>query len=200
MQTYIPFPRVRIEPTTTRFTVTLCAPAPRLAWPGYKYWLTSLNKYSYKTLTFSGNLRTQLFNLQNHVRWYYTANNVIGAYIYDLFILPPFVMLADIYHINSRWIVIFQFNIFVMSISFVLKMIVIYFYVKLKFEINIIIVINKIKYISFTLFPAYSRVGSENILLRHFVPHFLLNSGGIACWVAELSAALCQQDKEFQQI
>ena len=44
--------------------------------------------------------------------------------------------------------------------------------------------------ISFTLYPAHSRVGRGNLVLRHSVPHFLPNSGAIACWVAELNAAL----------
>ena len=44
--------------------------------------------------------------------------------------------------------------------------------------------------ISFTLYPAHSRVGRENLVLRYSVPHFLPNSGGIACWVTELNAAL----------
>ena len=42
------------------------------------------------------------------------------------------------------------------------------------------------KSISFTLCPAYSRVGKGNLVLKHFVPHFLPNlskhcalSGGI---------------------
>ena len=35
--------------------------------------------------------------------------------------------------------------------------------------------------ISFTLYPAHSKVGRENLVLRHSVPHFLPNSGGIAC-------------------
>ena len=45
--------------------------------------------------------------------------------------------------------------------------------------------------LSFTLFPAHSRVGRGNLVLRHSVAHFPPNSGGIACWVAELNAALC---------
>ena len=46
-------------------------------------------------------------------------------------------------------------------------------------------------FISFTLYPAHSRVDWGNLVLRHSVPHFPPNSGGIACWVAELNAALC---------
>ena len=34
---------------------------------------------------------------------------------------------------------------------------------------------------SFTLYPAHSRVGRRNLVLRHSVPHILPNSGGIAC-------------------
>ena len=34
--------------------------------------------------------------------------------------------------------------------------------------------------ISFTLYPAHSRVGRGNLVLRHSVPHFLPNSGDIA--------------------
>ena len=48
----------------------------------------------------------------------------------------------------------------------------------------------KKKLINFTLYPAHSRVGRGNLLLRHSVPHFLPNSGGIACLGAELNAAL----------
>ena len=33
-------------------------------------------------------------------------------------------------------------------------------------------------------------VREENLVLRHSGPHFQPNSGGIACWVAELNAAL----------
>ena len=35
--------------------------------------------------------------------------------------------------------------------------------------------------ISFTLCPVHSRVGRGSVVLRHSVPHFLPNSGGIAC-------------------
>ena len=48
----------------------------------------------------------------------------------------------------------------------------------------------KNKYIGFTLGPAHGRLGRGNLVLRPSVPHFLPNSGGIACWVAELNAAL----------
>ena len=34
---------------------------------------------------------------------------------------------------------------------------------------------------SFTLYPAYSRVGRENLVLRHFVIYFPRNFRGIAC-------------------
>ena len=34
---------------------------------------------------------------------------------------------------------------------------------------------------SFTLYPAHSRADRGNLVLRHSVPHFLPNSGGIAC-------------------
>ena len=44
--------------------------------------------------------------------------------------------------------------------------------------------------VSFTLYPAHSRVGRGNLVLRHSVSHFLPNSGDIACCVAELNAAL----------
>ena len=47
-----------------------------------------------------------------------------------------------------------------------------------------------LKYISTTLYPAHSRVGGGNLVLRCSVPHFPLNSGGIACWVVELNAVL----------
>ena len=45
----------------------------------------------------------------------------------------------------------------------------------------------------------HSRVGSrerENLVLRHYVPHFQPNSGGIACRVVERNASLCL-DKYF---
>ena len=45
------------------------------------------------------------------------------------------------------------------------------------------------KNVSFTLYPIHNRVGRGNLVLRHSVTHFLLNSGGIAYWVAELNAA-----------
>ena len=41
------------------------------------------------------------------------------------------------------------------------------------------------------LYPAHSRVGTGNRVLRHSVPHFPPKSGGIACWVVELNAAFC---------
>ena len=41
----------------------------------------------------------------------------------------------------------------------------------------------------------HSRVGRGKLVLRHSVLHFLLNSGGIACWVAELKAALSHETK-----
>ena len=41
------------------------------------------------------------------------------------------------------------------------------------------------------LYPAHSRIGRGNLVLRHTVSHFPLSSGGIAWWVAELNAALC---------
>ena len=44
--------------------------------------------------------------------------------------------------------------------------------------------------ISFTLYPAHSRVGGGKLVLRHSVLHFPRSSEGIACRVAELKAAL----------
>ena len=41
------------------------------------------------------------------------------------------------------------------------------------------------------MYPAHSGGGRGDLVLRHSVPHFLTNSGGIACRVAELNAALC---------
>ena len=35
--------------------------------------------------------------------------------------------------------------------------------------------------ISFTLYPAHGRVGRGNLVLRHSVPNFPMNSGGIKC-------------------
>ena len=43
---------------------------------------------------------------------------------------------------------------------------------------------------------AHSRVDRGNLVLRYSVPHFLPNSGGIACWVAELNAALNLDTRE----
>ena len=40
---------------------------------------------------------------------------------------------------------------------------------KLNYKVLMLIVKNKI---SFTLYPAYIRVGTENLVLRHSVPHF----------------------------
>ena len=40
------------------------------------------------------------------------------------------------------------------------------------------LVLNKI---SFTLYPANSRVGRANVVLKHSDPHFPSSSGGIAC-------------------
>ena len=45
--------------------------------------------------------------------------------------------------------------------------------------------------ISFILYPAHGRVVRGNLVLSHSVPHFLPNSRGNACWVAELNATLC---------
>ena len=39
----------------------------------------------------------------------------------------------------------------------------------------------KINKISFTRYPAHSRVGRGNLVLGHSVPHFTPNLGGIAC-------------------
>ena len=36
-------------------------------------------------------------------------------------------------------------------------------------------------FLSFKLYPAHSRVGRGNVVLRHSVPQFLPNSRGIAC-------------------
>ena len=40
------------------------------------------------------------------------------------------------------------------------------------------------------MYPAHSRVGIGNLVLRHSIPPFSPSSGDIACWVAELNAAL----------
>ena len=53
---------------------------------------------------------------------------------------------------------------------------------------QIILVI--IIFFNFMLYPAHSRVGRGNLVLRHSVPHFSPSSGGIACCVAELNPAL----------
>ena len=53
------------------------------------------------------------------------------------------------------------------------------------------VTLNQIKnQINFTLYPAHSRVGRGNLVLKHSVPHFPPSSGGIAYWVAELNATL----------
>ena len=44
---------------------------------------------------------------------------------------------------------------------------------------------------SITLYLTDIRKGRRNLALRHSVSHFPLNSGGIACQVAEHNAALC---------
>ena len=45
-------------------------------------------------------------------------------------------------------------------------------------------------FFSFTLYLAHSRVGRGTLVLGHSVLHFPPISGDIACWVAELNAAL----------
>ena len=40
------------------------------------------------------------------------------------------------------------------------------------------------------MYPAYSRVGRGNLVLRHSIPHFPTIFLGIVCWVEELNAAL----------
>ena len=48
-------------------------------------------------------------------------------------------------------------------------------------------------FFSFTLCTAFSRVGRGNLVLRiSRVPYFPPNIRGIACWVAEVNAALCR--------
>ena len=46
-------------------------------------------------------------------------------------------------------------------------------------------------FISFTLYPAYSRIAIENLVVRHIVPHILSDFRDIACWAAELKVAFC---------
>ena len=53
-----------------------------------------------------------------------------------------------------------------------------------------IILLNQI---SFTLY--HSRVFRGNLVLRHYVSHYPPSSGSIACWVAELNAALCLDNR-----
>ena len=54
--------------------------------------------------------------------------------------------------------------------------------------------------ISFTLYPAWSRVSWVILVLRHSASHFPLISDGIPCWVAELNATLLpwQQSEEIK--
>ena len=49
---------------------------------------------------------------------------------------------------------------------------------KLLFSCNKFIYLNQIK--SALVYPADNSVGSRNLVLRHSVPHFPLDSGGIA--------------------
>ena len=51
-------------------------------------------------------------------------------------------------------------------------------------DLVMISVIDTTIFISFTLHLAHSMVGRGNLVLRHSVPHFLPDSGGVACWVA----------------
>ena len=52
--------------------------------------------------------------------------------------------------------------------------------------------------ISFTFYPAHSRVGRGNLELRYSVAHFPLNSWGIACWVAKLIATFCLDTEDLK--
>ena len=61
---------------------------------------------------------------------------------------------------------------------------------------NIIIIIGIS--ISFTLYTTHSRVGKGNLVLRHSVPHFPPSSGGIACCMAELNAALSFDTRAYK--
>ena len=48
------------------------------------------------------------------------------------------------------------------------------------------------------MYPAHSRVGRGNIVIRYSVPHFPPNFRGIACWMAEFNAGLllwCQSEE-----
>ena len=60
------------------------------------------------------------------------------------------------------------------------------------------LIIRHSKYIrdlySFKLQNACNRVDRGNLVLRHFTPHYLPSSEGIACWVEELNA-LCLDSK-----
>ena len=46
------------------------------------------------------------------------------------------------------------------------------------------------------LYSAHSRAGRGNLVLRHSVPYFSTNSGGIAYWVAELNAACLEIEEK----
>ena len=52
-------------------------------------------------------------------------------------------------------------------------------------------------YLILTLYPAHSKVGKGNLVLRHSVPHVPPHSGGIACSVAELNALLCLDTRKI---
>ena len=54
--------------------------------------------------------------------------------------------------------------------------------------------------ISFTLYPAHSRVGRGNLVLIHSVRLFPTNSGDIAIGVSELNAAFCLDARAREEI
>ena len=64
-------------------------------------------------------------------------------------------------------------------------------YIVIELEYSLVLDTLYIYFFNFKLYPAHSRVGRGNLVLWHSVPLFLPNSGGIACWVAQLNAALC---------
>ena len=52
----------------------------------------------------------------------------------------------------------------------------------------------------FLLLLSASRVGRGKLVLRHSIPHFPLSSGGIACWVGEINAAVNLQLNQTEEM
>ena len=48
--------------------------------------------------------------------------------------------------------------------------------------------------------PVCSRVDRESLVLRYSVPHFLPNSGGIACWIPKSTTILRSEERRIENI